>query len=408
MRTELVAARPCPQERRDRSESAIRRSYLRFPRWSQPLWTLLTGKPLCGERPQLVLPPIAKLLLTLVTLVGLTALHLHLLAAEALALRLSGWLLAPVFMVLLAGAWRSLQVVFGHHAVHGTLLPRRPRANALCAKLLTLFTLVQNEKEYEQEHLDHHRRAIFSTLNDADASLLYRFGIRPGVPESELRKVLLKTLVSPVFHGVLLAARVSSNLRRPLAWRALAVLWMAWLVVGLPLQFGVVPTLLAVWLPLVVCYQISALLQFSTEHVWLLTPDGAPCMTSYAQRCYGRFCGEPLPGDAGRPTGARAWLGWWARTLFAHIPVRFGVLVGDLPAHDWHHLCILVKHRPVGWPTAIFERQKAIDSGVSAGMEQREIWGLGNMISHVLRSMAAAPAQPLAAAGPQAGRALSA
>jgi hypothetical protein len=117
-------------------------------------------------------------------------------------------------------------------------------------------------------------------------------------------------------------------------------------------------------------------------------------MFSYARRCHGRFCGDAVPGHEGRPASLRAWARWWLRTLFIHVPTRVCVLVGDLPAHDWHHLCSLLRRDPGTWPSAIYERQRAIDSGHDAGMQSREIWGIGGMVTYVLRQLSEAAPFP--------------
>lgn len=373
------------------SESPVRRSYLYFPRWSQPIWTLLTGKPLSQERPLWIPSPALGVPLTVAAIIGATGALLLLLSSGAPGQQVAGLLATLVLAPLLAGAWRRIQVVYGHHAIHGTLIARQPAANALLAQLLTIFALAQNEKAYEREHRDHHRRAVFTTLKDADALLLFELGIRAGLSRKALHRALLRTLFSPLLHGRLLLARLQSQLERPAAWRALAVAWAGVVFVGLPLLFGWLPVLLAVWLPMTLLYHVSAVLQFATEHVWLQSEQPVPSAAELAARSHGRFCGEAVPGHGGQPASAAAWLGWWMRTLLVHLPVRACVLVGDLPAHDWHHLHSVVGHNAASWPTAIFERQRAIDSGHSAGMEGRELWGIAQMLGHVFEAMSLAP-----------------
>ena len=378
----------------DQRRLSVRESYLRFPTWTQPFWTLLTGKPLPGEQPLSRLPAPLAMGLELAIAVLACVLHLRLLCATETSLRLAGYALTPVFALYLTGALRKMQVVYGHHAIHGTLFKQRSKANAYAARALTIFALSQNEVEYEQDHLDHHRRTIFTTLHDADAALLYACGVRPGKSLDELNRALLFTLVSPRYHLWFLKARLISNLRRPTLERAIAFVWMTLIFVALPMQYGLVTACLALWLPLTVLYQMSALLQFATEHVWLTGEAPGANAQAYAQRCHGRFSGERVPGADGTPVSMRTWLAWWTRTLCLHVPTRMAVLVGDLPAHDWHHLVAAVGHSTSQWPQAIYERQRAIDSGNSAGMEDRELWGMGDMVRYVLLSMSRAPAQP--------------
>jgi hypothetical protein len=374
--------------------ASIRQSYLRFPNWTQPFWTLMTGKALPDEAPLIRVHPLYMLLCTISYIIVGTSLQIAMLTAVTPTLVVAGYLLTPVFAISVTGAWRKLQVVYAHHAIHDTFFSRSRRFNNLIATILTILALVPNRQEYEREHFDHHRWSIFTTLEDADASLLYKFGLRPGSQIELLRRALWKALVSPRFHASFLFARVRSNLQRPFPANVAAVGWLGVLFVGLPLLFGLVPVALAVWLPMIVIYQMSALMQLATEHVWLLGPLTADRTEDYAARCHGRFCGERVPKDGVTPATFGAWVGWWGRTLTVHFPVRLCVLVGDLPAHDWHHLCGLLKHRQSGWTSAIYERQRAIDSGVSAGMETRELWGYGNMLTHVFYAMSCAPQLP--------------
>jgi hypothetical protein len=339
------------------------------------------------------------LLSTIFFIVAAAALHITLLRSSETARIVAGYVFTPIFAICSAGSWRKLQVVYAHHAIHETFFQRTNRFNDLIATILTILALVSNEDDYEREHFDHHRRSIFTTLRDADASLLYTFGVRPGRPIEALRRALWRTLVSPGFHAHFLIARIRSNLRRPLAARLAALAWMAVMFVGLPVWFGWLPVALAIWLPLIAIYQMSALLQFATEHTWLQGPLSIDGMDEYAARCHGRFCGEQVPGADGARATFGAWAGWWCRMLIVHFPVRLCILVGDMPAHDWHHLCSVVKHRPSEWISAIYERQRAIDSGDSAGMETRELWGYANMLTHVFLAMSCAPELPHSTTG---------
>lgn len=372
----------------DCNKIGVRESYLRFPLWSQPAWTWLSGKPLSGEQPLLRPHPLLMMICTLSLLMVAVLIHL-LLLEKGVSVSWAGFWLTPIFAMIVTGALRKIQVVYIHYCAHGTFIRNRQKLNQFIGNVLVTITFVQDLAEYKQEHFEHHKRTIFTTLRDADAALLYRFGLRPGRTIRQLYLVLAWVLVSPVYHVYFLAARLRSNLlARRFFWRLVSVLWLVILIWVLPSQFGISNVALAIWLPMVWGYQASALLQFLTEHVWLVSEEGPTKDESYSQRCIGRFCGEPLPENG----TFVSWIAWWLRTLLLHIPLRLSVLVGDLPAHDWHHLCGLVGHRPAQWPLAIFARQQAIDAGNDQGMGQRECWGLSQMLNHVFTSMAAAPA----------------
>jgi hypothetical protein len=388
----------CPCDRTSISSASritsdsVRNSYLYFPRWSQPLWTLATGKPLKREEQTFNLKPATQATLTVFFVLLASILHLVLLTSSNPWQLVAGVVLTPAFAVFLVGAWRKTQVVYTHHAIHKTFFPKRDKANTLIANFFTTFALVQNMDEYRYEHLNHHRRAQFTTLQDADAMLLFRFGIQPGKSIRQLYRTVLLTMISPHYHLDFLISRLRSNLMmRPPIWIAVSAIWMAVLFIALPMYFGVLPVAIAIWLPLIFIYQMSALLQFLTEHLWLLSAGAPTTSLAYADRCIGRFCDESVPGYNGQQSSFRAWFGWWIRTIFIHIPTRFGILVGDLPAHDWHHLCGFVKQNPNEWASAIFVRQRAIDDGNSYGMETREIWGIFAMLDHVLAAMSNAP-----------------
>jgi len=63
---------------------------------------------------------------------------------------------------------------------------------------------------------------------------------------------------------------------------------------------------------------------------------------------------------------------WWVRFIFYHYPVRIGCLVGDLPAHDWHHFSLSQSNAK--WTNAIIEREKFMNN------DNVELWGLYNMV----------------------------
>lgn len=106
-----------------------------------------------------------------------------------------------------------------------------------------------------------------------------------------------------------------------------------------------------------------------------MTERGPSNSGEYADRCVGRFSLLPTPTGE---TGIRLWLAWarWSVLMIPEILVRLGSWVGDLPAHDHHHLAGHVGHNPEDWPKAIFERQRSIDEGDPAGLANREVYGL--------------------------------
>ncbi len=366
----------------------IRESLKRFPPVFQPLITLFTGKPLPEEKPLMSMRPILSFFIGTSLVISLVIFNIHLLAESPYW----GWAILPVIWVLCVGQLRKIQVVFAHHCVHRTYFHKNARYNDFMLEFLTILAFVQNGKEYRRDHLGHHNRDNFTTLEDSDANTLYSFGFKPGLSRPALWRNLFLIIFSPKLHFTFLKMRVTSNvINRTGSWRWASILWLG-LLLSLPLMVSVWWTVIVVlWVPMFLIYNISALLQFITEHAWMLSEESPDNDHDYADRCWGRFLGDPAP-EQGTFFN---WLIWGLRALFIHAPIRFGCLVGDLPAHDWHHLCTLRNKDPSTWPTAIYSRQEMIDGGCQFKMEDREIWGLYDMLDHVFALLSDVPANEI-------------
>lgn len=361
----------------------VRESMAILPGWLQPFITLVTGKPLPNEsvRAYLSPSPLTNFFLTIVVLAGIIGGNLYLLAHTLVW----GIFALPFTWVIYTGLVRKIQVVFGHHCVHHTFIPGNREVNELMLNILTTVALVQQGEEYRRDHLAHHNRTVFTTKDDADAALILEMGFSPGETRASLWRRLFFCMLSPRLHWTFLSSRFSSNfIRRPLMWRFIALAWFAAITIGLSMMTTWWHVALVVWLPLFILYNISALIQFITEHAWMITEKSPSGLEAYADRCWGRFLGDPCPTpDANGLVYVGQWVKWTAKLIFVHVPIRFGCFVGDLPAHDWHHLCGFKKSDPATWPVGIFSRQAMIDTGNGLGMEDRELWGITSMLNHV-------------------------
>jgi hypothetical protein len=296
-----------------------------------------------------------------------------------------GWILLPFSWVLCTGQLRKIQVVFAHHCVHRTYFHNNAKYNDFMLELLTLLAFVQNGREYRIDHLGHHNRQYFTTKDDADAALLYSLGFLPGLSREKLWKKLFFIIFTPKLHYIFIKSRFMSNIvNRPFKWRVASSLWLLFLLFGTTILVKWWVVVLVLWVPMFILYNISALLQFITEHAWMITDDSPKGDLAYAERCWGRFFGEKMPtNDDRKQFLILRWSVWLLKMLVIHAPIRFACFVGDLPAHDWHHLCTLKDKDPSSWPTAIFSRQEMIDQGCTLMMEKRELWGLKSMLDHV-------------------------
>jgi len=366
----------------------IRESMSCLPVWMQPLITMITGKPLPFEKPVFTNSPRNSFFITLFLISGMMILNVFLLSNTVIY----GFVLLPVTWIICTGQIRKIQVVYAHHCVHRTFFKNKPKINDFMLEVLTIIVLVQNGDEYRRDHLGHHSRELFTTKNDSDAALLFELGFLPSLKANTLWKKLFVVMFSPKFHWFFLKSRFYSNLiNRPLGWRLLAIVWALTISIGLAMTFVWWHIALVVWLPIFIFYNASALLQFITEHAWMISDKSPKSLDSYADRCWGRFFGDACPAIELRGVDAAIqWSIWSCRMLFVHAPIRFGCFVGDLPAHDWHHLCTFKDYDPASWPVALYSRQLMIDSGHGLGMESRELWGLHSMLNHAFNLLESA------------------
>ena len=293
-----------------------------------------------------------------------------------------------VMQVILVGRLRVQQVTFGHHAVHGALSKRFPWLNKFVAEFATIVPLAQNPSEYRADHVQkHHRTKFFTSIHDPDAAFLFDLGFRPGMSRRQLHIQFWRTIFSPRFHGLFAGARFRSTfVTSDLTHKMVATLWLlALLSLASVLPWWVF--VLAVVMPWGPLYHVSALIQFLTEHRWAMTDHGPSDRSEYAARCVGRFSVLPMPAGKSGLHLVIAWAGWSA-LMIPEILVRLGSWVGDLPAHDHHHLVGHIGHDPDNWHEAIFERQRSIDEGDPTGLANREAYGLKAALDWVFDGLA--------------------
>lgn len=349
-----------------------------FPRWSQPLWTWLTGLALSGQEPVVRWTPRGHLVLQLLILLAATV-------AAGWVAELGGWawLAYPPLVLVATGALRALYIVTGHFAAHGSFSDHET-GNAIVGELASTLTLTLDHETYERHHAVFHHSKRLGTPEDPDTKLVGGLGFVPGVALEVLRRRLAWTLISPRFHASFTWGRLAANLRDTRGWRRLSAWGLHGLILGLGFGAGHGWGLVFGWLiPLVPLYNASALLQFISEHRWFRVRAAEESAREHqAKLTFGRFLGDPAPEG-----GAEAWAMWWLRLAFLHLPARVAVLVGDLPQHDLHHL------RPRGeWANAAYTRRD-----VAAEMadrwprgEEDEISGsIFRMADEVLRGLAA-------------------
>lgn len=367
-------------------QKGIREQYRTGNRLLDAIVTHYTAKPLPGQTPYFT--PNARRAFW-ISAVGLLLFPVGVALISAYSLVFA--IIAAFFAsVVMTGLFRKFQVEYGHHASHRAFVKGNRAENALYLNIATTLAFCQNGDEYRKEHNEHHDRRIFTTDDDADAALLRKFGLRPGKSVFSLWVTFIANLFSPNFHGYFLFQRLKSNFvtRKSIGWRFASLAWLGLIVASM----FVLPTWVAIVtiiMPLTIFYQMSALAQFVSEHAWMLSETAPTDTHEYASRCWGRFAGESLPKTRLTPKSLLLdWPGFVLRNLFLHFPTRYAIVVGDMPAHDWHHLAGYMGVSGHNWPAGIYERQRAIESGDTYFMEDRELWGIGSMLQHVFSLMA--------------------
>ena len=356
----------------------VRETFARLP--FQIFWTWLSGKPARGE-PRRWKPNawthFATALASLLAGVGL-----------------STWILLTGSLVLLPGllfSWllivhgaRVLQVTIIHHAAHKNL-SGSVRRDRILSEAISTVLVIQGFEAYHKDHVGTHHTKHLATLDDPDLKFILALGLKPGMTREELWRRLALTPFSIRFHRLFLSARIRANFGRDISMsRRLASVAFAAIIVTSVIVTGTWLELLISWVfPMTILYHVSALLQFMSEHKWLrVDVPGATRKLTLARLTAGRFMGEraPISGSKGL-RAVVAWTQWLARMALIHLPARAFVIVGDLPAHDWHH-----RHAYDNWTVAAYERQHDLEAGCPGWPEvYTEVWGLRCAIDAVFQ-----------------------
>lgn len=360
-------------------EEGIRESFTSKSRILNTLLTVVTGKP-CGNEYRAV---IRNPWLLIAWKLGVIFALVFSVFWSVFVGGVTGNLLALYFSIFLCGQFRELQVCFMHHCIHHKFVRHR-RYNEVFADIICGLIFVQNRREYSHDHLGHHDKAVFTTAKDADANTLLSLGFVPGRSKKYYFGLLLSQFFGPRFHYDFLVARFTSVLRSK------STVTYVFAVLSLGSQFAILAWdakfgFFALILPLFLLFNISALLQFLTEHLWLVSVEPPKSLTVYAERCWGRFCGTR------RYSGFFPSIYWLGHMLLIALPTRFGCWVGDLPSHDWHHLSGFLGKKNAFWSEAIYLREDAVRTNDRLLLGSREVWGIHQALDLVFTGLVNSP-----------------
>jgi hypothetical protein len=122
------------QAQRPVEKPTIRESYLRFPSWSQPLWTYITGKPLNNEKPIFSMAAPIGIVGSTVVFALCCWMFLESLTSTSPAVKNIAYIIGPIYALYVTGFLRKMQVVYGHHAIHNTVFRQNRNLNKIVAK----------------------------------------------------------------------------------------------------------------------------------------------------------------------------------------------------------------------------------------------------------------------------------
>lgn len=354
----------------------IRDTYAVFPKWSQPYWTLFTGKPAVDEQALFVPSCWTYLSVSMAIFLGGIAGSFILLINAGAPL----WLLPCTVGLTLYGS-RLLILTIAHQCAHLRFC-RDKRLNRIVHDVLSIINCTQDYEAYRYDHFQvHHSLKTFATLQDPVMIFIRQLGFTEVLSKSTLWRQLVLLSISPAFHGRYLFNRWRANLTcKRLSRRILAIAWWS-AIIAIFVRYPDLrlPIAVAYLLPVFLLYNISAFLELICEHVWMRPLNAVSPRQRTGELIWGRFCGEAVPSGQ----GAWMWLRWTARMLFYHLPCRMFVLTGDAPQHDFHHVA---PNNP-NWTVSAYERRDVIASGQ---MEDREVWGLFAAIDIVFSNIATA------------------
>jgi len=351
------------------------------PRFMQSFLSRLTGKALPGQE-MAVRSGVTLLIQAAIWLVSGAVGASWVVAADQC------WFLLPVFWAMSVHGSRTLQVQMIHQAAHGTLVGTRDRprasANRFLGNVLSTILLVENFDAYRRAHLhDHHHPKRLSTSADPTVSLLRSAGLAPGLSVRKLWLRLVGSLVSPLFHGRRILARLQGQLGgSTMKWRSAALLYLSALLMVAAFTDNLLTLLLAWFVPLFPLYEASATLRLCVEHEWPAESFQVNGEVDHLAMTHGVFCGSEPPEHK---AGLLAWTGWLLR-MIGHGLARFLVLVGDTPCHDYHH-----RHpQEHDWAIVITQRRDDLAADQACGRSvYTERWGILTAIQTQFERLAA-------------------
>ncbi len=357
-----------------------RESFRRFPAWTQPLVTFISGKPLHDSKPIFWLSPVQ-------TVVIDCAKYATGIAGSAIVLTAGGgWLLLLAFFwILTVNAARSI-ASDAHYGGH-TALTMNKRVDHVLGNLLSLSVLSANMEDYAETHnRDHHGKVGIWSLDDPDISMISLMGFELGRSQSYYRWRQLLTVISPRYHLLSIYFRLRTTFITAPVWRMCVAIISAAVITALTIWSGRWDILVFAWLlPVLPGFAISSAFQFPSEHQWLEPKREGEKHLEYVFRVsWGRFflISAPEPKQSFIST-LLDW-GCWAFKMSPMILQRSFICAVTLPAHDYHHR--IARHKD--WPMGLYLREWDKANHI---VQYQDFYGLGKPTELVFETWSELP-----------------
>lgn len=363
----------------------IREEYRCFPKYLQPFLSWLTGKPLPDQKPLFVLGAAFHFLTPMLMVVGGSISLFWMLHYK----NVNFYITIPIVWLMMLSGARKLALTVRHQCVHHEFSGIK-KLDILLAEIATTVLCAQDAKTYQRDHARlHHKLGLLAGPGDPHVKVLSKYGFKPGLAKNVLRTHLLKTLFSLRFHLRYTYDRIRYNFTIPSRQRIMAsvAFWAIFIMLMHYFHFSFLDFMIAYGVPLIILYNMSALLEILSEHPYApsstaLENEG-DVSNNYIEKTWAIMCGSPLPrSNLSLFQKLIQWPIWFFKML-GHFIIRCTILCGDLSAHDLHHL----KPGKYDWRISIYERQKEIEKHKHQTVSPyRDVWGFFNAIRLVLES----------------------
>lgn len=361
------------------AESPRETMFNALPQFMQPALTSLTGQPFKGEVARQRTPWHHLGTSVLAHVVGVIG--------TALCVTKGGmaWIAVPLTTLFALHGARKLRNVIMHQCAHDNFIGHRS-FDRLLGKAISVAFLTDEFDLYKRSHIEDHHSSRHQTILDPTVVFLFRdLGLRPQMKPREMWRRLLLTTISPFYHLRFFYERISSHFRATSLRHKICFIAYLLVLGGTVIALDVGAIFIWSWLlPVSLLYQISTAFRMCGRHVFLPTLPDTRGKTTLGAFTIGIFVGAACPRpDSNRLRNAGEWIWWWIRMLIYHIPCRLAVLVGDAPAHDYHHRF----PRAPDWANFLYVRASDKGSPGEGWPLYREVWGMHQAINATFRSL---------------------